>query len=219
VAVVDDERDVRESVRFILEGASHEFVAGGFYENGREALASILTHPPDVVLMDIRLPDISGIDCTRRLTSGLPDLRVVMISALDDRQTIQDAIEAGCHGYLTKPFGVTQCLASLRCALSTRSTKPQRVTDPHAGCPWGRKIGDPCCFQLTDREVKVLGALTDGWLYKQIAEQLKLSQGLAHKLVNRVFRKLHVRSRQDAMRRWVTCSRCPNWSLRGQRSA
>jgi DNA-binding NarL/FixJ family response regulator len=212
VAVVDDEPDVLKSVRFILDEAD-EFEPSAFYLRGQEALSGILTQPPDVVLMDIRLPDLSGIECTRRLTAGLPQLRVVMISALDDRRTMEDAIRAGCHGYLTKPFGPTQCLANLRCALAARlpGATPPRL--PAEQCPLRRKTDSPHCFRISQREVKVLGALTDGKMYKEISADMKLSPGLTHKLINRVFQKLGVHSRHELVQRWLLCSRCANWTV------
>jgi DNA-binding NarL/FixJ family response regulator len=216
VAVVDDEPDVHESLRFILEEAV-EFDTAGFYLCGQEALAGILTQPPDVVLMDIRLPDLSGIECTRRLTAGLPQLRVVMISALDDRRTMEDAIQAGCHGYLTKPFGSSQCLAVLRCALAARlsGAAPARLSENQ--CPLHRGANVAHCFQITEREVKVLGSLSDGKMYKEIAADLSFSPGLTHKLINRVFRRLRVHSRQELVQRWLICSRCSKWTVRSTR--
>jgi DNA-binding NarL/FixJ family response regulator len=218
VAVVDDEPDVLESVRFILEEAD-EFEPTGFYARGQQALTGILTQPPDVVLMDIRLPDLSGIECTRRLTAGLPQLRVIMISALDDRRTMEDAIRAGCHGYLTKPFGSTQCLATLRCALADRLTGATPSHSPEDECPLRRDTKAPHCFRISDREVKVLGALAEGKMYKEIAADLQLGLGLTHKLINRVFRKLRVHTRHEVVDRWRLCSRCSNWSVRPARDS
>jgi DNA-binding NarL/FixJ family response regulator len=210
VAVVDDEPDVHESMRFILDKAD-EFEPSGFYLKGQDALVGILTQPPDVVLMDIRLPDLSGIECTRRLTAGLPQLRVVMISALDDRRTVEDAIRAGCHGYLTKPFGPTQCLAMLRCALSARLTSRAPARLPEDQCPLHRDTQGPRCFRISEREIEILRALADRKMYKEISADLDMGMGLTHKLVNRVFRKLRVHSRHEAVQRWLLCSRCSNW--------
>jgi DNA-binding NarL/FixJ family response regulator len=216
VAVVDDELDVHQSVQFVLEGAD-EFEPAGFYLCGRDALTGLFTEPPDVVLMDIRLPDISGIECTRRLTAGLPDLRVVMISALDDRRTMEDAIKAGCHGYLTKPFGSRQFFAVLRCALATRFRVAHPSTPSDEPCALRQTTNGRQCFQFTLRDVKVLGALMDGKLYKQIGADLNLKRGLTHKLINRVFRRLRVHSRQELVPRWLQCSRCSHWGLRRTR--
>jgi two-component system, NarL family, response regulator LiaR len=217
VAVVDDEPDVHLSIGFILEEAE-EFEPAGCYHGGEEALSGILSKPPDVVLMDIRLPDVSGIECTRRLTATLPGLRVVMISALDDRRTMEEAIQAGCHGYLTKPFGASQCLAMLRCALSTQRAGAVTALASADQCPLRRRKGQTICFHISTREVEVLEALTEGLLYKQIEDKLRVSESLAHKLVNRVFRKLRVHNRQEAVSRWLICSRCSNWIIRGVRN-
>jgi two-component system NarL family response regulator len=213
VAVVDDEPDIHLTIDFILEQAD-EFALAGSYLNGVEALQGILAHPPDLVLMDIRLPDLSGIECTRRLALALPQLRIVMISALNDRQTVLEALQAGCHGYVTKPFVATQFLTSLRCAVAPAPNEGPTLSDQVESCPLRRNTNAAACRSLHEREVKVLNALAQGYYYKEIADKLDLSHFVVHKLVHLAFRKLGVNNRHAAVTQWRVCSHCPHLLVR-----
>jgi two-component system, NarL family, response regulator LiaR len=213
VAVVDDEPDIHLAIGYILEEAG-EFVLAGSYLSGVDALQGILAHPPDLVLMDIRLPDLSGIECTRRLSLALPQLKIIMISALNDRQTVAEALQAGCHHYVTKPFTATQFLTSLRCALAPVANEEPSLFDQVENCPLRRKTNAAACRSLCDREAKVLNALGKGYCYKGIADELNLSQSLVHKLANLAFRKLGVNNRHHAVSQWRICSHCPHLRVR-----
>jgi DNA-binding NarL/FixJ family response regulator len=213
VTIVDDEPDVHRAIEFILE-TSEDFVFAGSYLNGVEALQGIINHPPDLVLMDIRLPDVSGIECTRRLALALPQLRIVMISALDDRQTVAEALEAGCHNYATKPFVTPQFLTTLRCAMASRSTGTTTSNHDEQTCPLRQSSGVTGCGSVREREAKVLDALCRGRLYKEIADDLELSQFMVHKLAHQAFRKLGVNSRHQAVAQWTFCLKCPHLVVR-----
>jgi DNA-binding NarL/FixJ family response regulator len=213
VAVVDDEPDIHLTIKHILD--SSEFAFAESYLSGADALQGILAHPPDLVLMDIRLPDISGIECTRRLSLALPQLRIVMISALADRETVLEARQAGCHNYVNKPFVASQVLTSLRCALTASpGMAPISNSDIQAECPLRRALGAILCRSFHEREAKVLNALVKGRYYKEIADDLGLSQSMVHKLANQAFRKLHVNSRHQAEMQWRVCASCPELVVR-----
>jgi DNA-binding NarL/FixJ family response regulator len=213
VAVVDDEPDIHLTIRLILD--SSEFAFAESYLSGAEALQGILAHPPDLVLMDIRLPDLSGIECTRRLSLALPRLRIVMISALTDRDTVVEALQAGCHNYVNKPFIANQVLTSLRCALTAVPGMAPSTSAVRSGeCPLRRALGAALCQSFHEREAKVLNALVKGRYYKEIADDLGLSQSLVHKLANQAFRKLRVNSRHQAEMQWRVCAGCSELAVR-----
>jgi DNA-binding NarL/FixJ family response regulator len=213
VAIVDDEPDIHLAIKFIL-GPADEFEFAGSFLTGVEALQGILANPPDLVLMDIRLPDVSGIECTRRLATALPRLRIVMISALDDRQTVADALQAGCHSYVTKPFVAPQFLALLRCALASVANGASRISDGTYTCPLHRGPGATGCVTIREREAKVLNALGKGRYYKEIADEFNLSQAMVNKLIHHAFRKLGVNNRHQAVAQWIVCSHCPQLIIR-----
>jgi DNA-binding NarL/FixJ family response regulator len=200
VAVVDDEEGVRVSLKYIF-AASDVFRLDGSYRCGTEALERIAHTPPDVVLMDIRLPDVDGIRCTRLLKRAYPQMHVVMMSGLEDAETVRRAAEAGCGAYLTKPFSPAQCFATLNCVLSLGpvGSRPAQA-EPRDGMPVCS--GPGCRPSLSKRELEVFERLGEGMRYKEVAAQLDLSASLVSKLAQRVFRKLHAHSRTEAVNRW-----------------
>ena len=198
VAIVDGDAEMRFFLQRILE-QSGGYRCMGSYTSGEEALREIPGAHPRIVLMDVRMPGISGIECMRRLKGRLPGLIVVLVSALTDPETISAALAAGGDGYLTKPFAVAQCLATVRFSVRPyRSAPPDRaeVNGP------SKRVGEELT-RLTDREQHVMSCLANGLLYKEIADQLRLSFSTVHKLQHRIFLKLHVNNRTEAVTKWL----------------
>jgi DNA-binding NarL/FixJ family response regulator len=197
VAIVDGDAETRLFLQRILE-QSGGYRCVGAYASGEEALRRIPCTHARIVLMDVRMPGISGIECMRRLKGKLPGLIVVLVSELTDSGTMSEALAAGGDGYLTKPFAVAQCLATVR--FSVRR-------DPCAG-PEGAELKGPAIpvgeefTRLTDREHHVMSCLAKGLLYKEIADELRLSFSVVHKLQHKIFLKLHVNNRTEAVTKW-----------------
>ena len=197
VAIVDGDAETRFFLQRIME-QSGGYRCVGCYVSGEEALREIPGTRPRIVLMEIRLPGISGIECMRRLKGRLPGLIVVLVSALTDPETISAALAAGGDGYLTKPFAVAQCLATVRF-----SVRPYRSAPPdRAEVNGPSKRGGEELTRLTNREQHVMSCLANGLLYKEIADQLRLSFSTVHKLQHRIFLKLHVNNRTEAVTKW-----------------
>src|SRR5438552_5288809 len=197
IAIVDGDAETRFFLQRILE-QSGGYRCVGSYASGEEALREIPGAHPGIVLMDVRMPGISGIECMRRLKGRLPGLIVVLVSALTDPETISAALAAGGDGYLTKPFAVAQCLATVRF-----SVRPYRSAPPdRAEVNGPSKRGGEELTRLTNREQHVMSCLASGWLYKEIADQLRLSFSTVHKLQHRIFLKLHVNNRTEAVSKW-----------------
>jgi DNA-binding NarL/FixJ family response regulator len=112
---VDDEEGVRFALRHILN-STDEFRCVGEFGSATEALTGLFATQAQVVLMDASLPDLSGIECTRRLKEVLPDLKVIMISAHADSETIRQSFAAGATQFLVKPFSAAQCRVMIRMA-------------------------------------------------------------------------------------------------------
>jgi DNA-binding NarL/FixJ family response regulator len=119
-AIVDDEDSIRLVLCTLLEQTS-TFRCVASYASGEEALLGVPRVRPEIVLMDIRMPGISGLECMRELKQAIPGLIVVLISGLTDPETMASALAAGGDGYLTKPFTASQCLATLTFALRART--------------------------------------------------------------------------------------------------
>jgi DNA-binding NarL/FixJ family response regulator len=196
VAIVDGDAETRFFLQRIIE-QSGGYRCVGCYVSGEEASREIPGARPRIVLMEVRLPGISGIECMRRLKGRLPGLIVVLVSALTDPETMSAALAAGGDGYLTKPFAVAQCLATVR--FSVRRDPSARPVSGEAKAP---SSGGEECTRLTDREHHVMSCLEQGLLYKEIADELHLSFSMVHKLQHRIFLKLRVNNRTEAVTRW-----------------
>ena len=197
VAIVDGDAEMRFFLQRILE-QSGGYRCVGSYTSGEEALREIPGAHPRIVLMDVRMPGISGIECMGRLKGRLPGLIVVLVSELTDLETMSAAFAAGGDGYLTKPFAVAQCLATVRFSVRRYSSAPHdraEVNGPSA------RAGEELA-RLTDREHHVMICLAKGLLYKEIADELRLSFSTVHKLQHRIFLKLHVSNRTEAVTKW-----------------
>lgn len=202
VAVVEDDAEVRHSLVGILKRGPGVICVGD-YGNAEDALREIPQVQAKVVLMDINLPGMDGVRCVRRLSELSPKTQVLMLTVFDNTDAIFNSLAAGASGYLLKPITAAQLLSA--------------VTDVHGGgAPMtsdiARKVVQtfkqpaPASGEtenLTPREQEVIDFLAKGYLYKEIAEQLKISYGTVHTYVERIFKKLHVRSRAQAVAKYL----------------
>jgi DNA-binding NarL/FixJ family response regulator len=189
VAAVDDEPDVR----FLLADAlkwSEDMKCVGTFSSGESFLAAAQLIKPEVVMMDIRLPGISGIECARQLKGLFPNVLVIFVTGLADANTMAEALQAGGDDFLTKPFKVSQCLALIRFAVGRRSAKS--ATPGHAS------IGE--LPQLNSLETGVLACIVDGMLNKEIAVELNLSLPTVENVIRQIYEKLHVKNRVGAVK-------------------
>jgi DNA-binding NarL/FixJ family response regulator len=122
--VVDDEEGARFALRQLL-GSTDEFLCVGDFSSGEEALAGIPGVCPQVVLMDVQMPGMGGVECTCRLRALLSDLKVVMVTAFEDSETLRQSLAAGATHYLVKPFTTIQCRAAIRAAFLNSTNGPQ----------------------------------------------------------------------------------------------
>ncbi len=198
IAVVDDEEGTRWFLPRILN-RSGEFRCNGCYASAEEAIREIPRLSPQVALMSIQLPEISDIECMRRLKSMLPALSVVLVSALADLQIMSDALKAGADGYLIKPFAIAQCLATLR--LATRRDGAGAADGVELDLPSVRR-GDGCA-RLTPRENEVMCCFARGLLYKETADALGISFSAVHKHQQCIYRKLGVANRTEALTKYL----------------
>lgn len=195
-ALVDDDPAYRETIERLL-GDYDELRCVGSFASGEEALVSLPACRPDVVLVDIRMPDPDGITFITTIQPALPDTEFVMLTSFDDTDLIFGALRAGASGYLLK----TASTDELRAAILQVAT---------GGVPMdgmvARKIIQtfrrPATEPLSSREEEVLELLATGLLYKEIATQLGVSYATINSHVKQIYRKLHVNCRSDAIRAW-----------------
>jgi DNA-binding NarL/FixJ family response regulator len=200
IAIVEDDDVVRESLAVLIGGASG-FACVGTFPTAEQALEKLPPERPDVVLMDIKLPKMSGVECTRALKQLLPEAQVVMLTVYDD-DMIFDAIRAGASGYLLKRERHTKILAAIEdvhqggspMTSSIARKVIQSVRQEHAAAlpaPSG-------LASLSPRENEILSYLAKGSRYKEIANQLGIKLETVRTHLRRIYEKLHVSSRTEA---------------------
>jgi DNA-binding NarL/FixJ family response regulator len=201
VSIVEDHAGTREGL-VQLFGASSGPRCVGAYASAEQAVRGIPIDRPDVALVDINLPGMSGIGCVAELKSRMPGLLVLMLTRFETADLIFKALRAGASGYLLKKMPPGQIV--------------EAVVDVYAGgapmsAPIARKVIDhfhhtPPVREsepLTKKEEEVLALLSQGFLYKQISDQLGISLNTVREHVRNVYRKLHVQSRAEAMRKFL----------------
>lgn len=202
VALVEDQPEVRESWIKLINSFP-DFACSCACGTGEEALRLIPQELPDVVLMDIFLPRMSGIECTVRLKALLPQTQIVMLTAMADQELVFLALEAGADGYLlkrTKPADLrTALLDVLGGGAPMTSQIARRVIESFRQ---KAKLRD-ACTHLSIREEQILMLLSQGYANKVIADKLELSIDTVCSHLKHVFTKLHVSSRTEAVVRYM----------------
>ena len=163
----------------------------------RDAMAAVHTEPPDLVLVDIGLPDEHGIALGRRILEVCPGSKVVALTALEDEQSVQDALRSGFHGYLTKNSDPAQFRRSLASIVDGQTVFPHRLGS-HGGGNGHRTHEQLLADQLTARELEVLDLLAHGASSAEIARRLSVSPNTVRTHVQGILTKLQVHSRLEA---------------------
>jgi DNA-binding NarL/FixJ family response regulator len=197
IAIVEDNATIRESLIEFAQ-ADPECRCVCACATAEEALKQILKHKPDIVLMDIQLPNLSGIECTAQLKQLLPSIQIVMVTVYEDTERIFKALRAGACGYLLK-----------RCAPEELISAIHEIRQ--GGAPMSREIARKviASFQnpvttnaeveeLSPREREILELLAQGFANKEIAQRMGVSDGTVRWHLRHVYDKLHVRSRTEA---------------------
>ena len=214
VAIVEDNAALGASLRKIVESAS-DFHCVGVWPSAEEALKKIDAFRPQVVLMDINLPKMSGIEATARIKRHLPDIQVIMVTVYRDHDQIFAALKAGASGYLIKrstPEEVRQAIRDVRSGGAPMSAEiARRVVEAfHQPVPAANEIED---VKLSKRETEILEHLTKGLANKEIADRLDISVETVRVHLRRVYEKLHVHSRTEAAMKFRDAKENPFGSI------
>jgi DNA-binding NarL/FixJ family response regulator len=206
VSIVDDESKLRESIATFVDG-SPGFKCVSSYGSAPAALKNLPIDNPDVVLMDINLGEISGIECVEKLKEQFPDMQILMLTVYEDTEKIFRALAAGANGYLLKRSSPTKLLAAIRevhgggspmtSSIARKVVASFQKQKPAADAV-GEKVG-----QLSPREQAVLDGLAKGWTYKQLANELDISIDTIRTYIRRIYEKLHVQSRTEAVAKYL----------------
>jgi DNA-binding NarL/FixJ family response regulator len=197
-AIVEDQRDIREGLRVLIDGTDG-YRCAGVYRSMEEALGGIASDTPDVVLCDIGLPGMSGIDGIRVLKGRYPRLSLLMLTVYDDDDRIFDALCAGACGYLLKRTAPSRLLESLREAVSGGAPMSPEVASRVIAL--FREIRPPerADYDLTPHETRLLKLLVDGHNYTTAAAELKVSYNTVKFHMRHIYEKLQVHSKSEAV--------------------
>ena len=202
VSIVEDDAPARGILNDWICG-EEGFKCVGVHENGEHALATLPAEKPSVVLMDINLPGISGIECVRRLKPQLPDTQFVMLTVYEDPDHIFKALSSGASGYLLKRTPRAELLAALRDVHAGGSPMSSNIARKIVQSFQRFNAPPEATENLSPREREVLELLARGYLYKEIAEALHISGPTVNTHIRRIYEKLHVRSRSQAVARFT----------------
>jgi DNA-binding NarL/FixJ family response regulator len=202
VALVEDEPSVRESWCRLINSLP-DFTCVCACISGEEALRVIPQHLPDVVLMDIYLPRMSGIECTARLKAILPQVQTVILTAMDDQELVFLALEAGADGYLLKRTRPSELRAALLDVLRGGVPMTSQIARLVIESFRQKAKARDDTSELSLREEQILQLVSQGYSNKMIADKLQISVDTVCTHLRRVFVKLHVSSRTEAVVRYI----------------
>jgi DNA-binding NarL/FixJ family response regulator len=197
VAIIEDDRAMREMLVELVDSApGYRCVCA--CSTAKEALSDLPKHQPDVALMDIHLPDESGIACTARLTNKMPGLQIIIVTVYKDTELIFQALKAGAIGYILKRFRpeeIIEAIAEVRAGGAPMTSEIASMVVRSFRTP----SAEPEAGGLTARESEILTLLAAGLSNKEIAHKTNITVGTIRTHLEHIYRKLHVRSRTEAM--------------------
>jgi DNA-binding NarL/FixJ family response regulator len=197
VAIVEDVKDIREGLRLLIDN-SDDFMCREVYASAEEALAGLPQSQPEVVLMDINLPGINGIECIRQLKPQCAGTQFIMSTVYEDDESIFESLKAGATGYLLKKTEPAKILEAIREVYSGGSPMSTQIARKVIAS-FQFKSGIDEADILTHREKEILKALSKGLRYKEIASEMHISIETVRTHVRRIYEKLQVQSRTEAL--------------------
>ena len=191
--VVDDHPVVRQGLTAVLRWEP-DLELVGEAADGHEALRLILEHRPDVVLLDLRLPGLSGVDVMRQARAQAPEVRFLVLTTYDTDSYIAPALAAGARGYLLKDASFDELMAGVRSVMEGRA-----ALEPGVAARLLERMSEAQPGELSERELEVLRLLVAGASNKGVAQQLVLSENTVKAHIRHIFDKLNVQSRSEAV--------------------
>jgi DNA-binding NarL/FixJ family response regulator len=201
VLVVDDQALVREGLMTLLEAAA-DITPVAAAADGDEAVALCARHRPDVVLMDLRMPKLDGVEATRRIREAQPETEIVVLTTHADEDSILDALRAGARGYLTKDAGIAEISRAVHAAADHHALLDPVVHSRLIAAADTARRPSPARTlpdELTPREAEVLALIARGLSNAEIASELVVSEATVKSHINHLFSKIGARDRAQAV--------------------
>lgn len=205
VSIVEDNDKLRATLARVIARADG-FSCASDYGTAEDALAGLPKIKPDVVLMDINLPGMNGVECVRQLKALLPGTQVMMLTVYEDTENIFNALTAGASGYMLKRTPAKELLEAIRDVQRGGSPMTTHIARKVV-LSFQKSAGEQAVADelstLSDREQQVLDLLAQGLIYKEIGEKLNISYETVHTYIRRIYEKLQVRTRTEAVAKFL----------------
>jgi len=199
IAIVEDLDVVRNGLKDFIS-LSTDFLVVGSYKSGEEALQKLPEAKPDIVIMDINLPGMNGIECIRQVKGKSPGTQFMMFTVYENDDKVFEALKAGASGYLLKNTGLLQIAESVKELHEGGSPMSANIARKMVNLVRGdADKKTPFLDLLSPREKEILQLLAKGLLYKEIAEQLTITTGTVRIHIHKIYEKLHVQNRTEAI--------------------
>jgi len=198
LAIVEDLAEVREGLKQFIS-LNPEFTILGTFQTAEEALQRLPQLNPDIVIMDINLPGMSGIECIKLLKKKIPRTQFMMFTVYENDEKVFEALKAGASGYLLKNTGLLQLIAALKELHNGGSPMSANIARKLVNLFQDEHVAEEPASGLSKRENEILLLLSKGLLYKEIADQLGISVGTVRQHIHKIYEKLHVQNRTEAL--------------------
>ena len=199
ILLAEDHDVMREALRFLLD-AREEFTVVGEADDGRQVMAVAEKTAPDVVVMDINMPELNGIEATRQLIDRFPHIKVLGLSIHTKGRMVSEMLKAGAHGYVPKNSAATELISAIRTVMAGKMYVSPEVLGGLVETRSQGASGASAFEKLTEREREVLQLLAEGYATKEVAHKLCLSVPTIHTHRQHIMQKLNVRSIADLVR-------------------
>lgn len=202
VMLADDQKILSEGIKSVLETCPDIAVCGIAYD-GVQAVDMARALRPDVILMDVRMPEMNGVAATKRIKESFPDIKIIILTTFDDSDYILSGINNGASGYLLKDIGSAALIDAIKNAYAGDTILPSKIARKIADAAMlvssDKQIKLKRAYGLSDREVDIALMLADGFTNRQIASAIKLSDGTARNYISSIYLKMGVDSRMSAI--------------------
>lgn len=201
VALIEDQPDIREGLAELLREAEG-FALAGEYGSGEAALDAFADSMPDVVVLDLGLPGMSGVEALVRMKAISPTVKVVVFTVFDNDDKVFEALKAGASGYVLKKEPPAHIVEHIREVLDGGAPMSREIARKVLASFREKTPGAQLPMSLSERDRMLLELLSKGYLYKEIADQMHTSLGMVKQHLHKIYEKLHVQNRTEAVNRY-----------------